>query len=247
MTIINSGTEPVPEATLKDATANMDQFVAEISTGHQIRRVETKHVPELDYDGRFGFVASVYLSDTDVPDLALEVRMPGLPLEKVNFGARPEDNLFAFPRLYLNKQSWAWIFAVDVARALIGEAEQNKRTRPQRHRTLTYGYDAGLPRDNDILAAWGARVAITGDNRIRLLPDEQHTFGHPDAVLRLLVTLNSGLEQRWTNQARLLLTTRRMSPDIPGEFLLGVWEDITVKGDTMGSRTHLHVCAYIHS
>lgn len=59
-------------------------------------------------DGRFTFL--VTLGD---PARDVSVAMPGLPLERVRFAGRQDQDPWDFPRLYVDGSSWLWLWAVD--------------------------------------------------------------------------------------------------------------------------------------
>jgi hypothetical protein len=97
--IINPGTGPVEGATLAHAEANVARLIED--TG---RPFEFRHTGE-EYDGRFTFELSL-------GDERREVDMPGLPLERVRFVNGAEQNIFDFPRLYVDGSSWVWCYGV---------------------------------------------------------------------------------------------------------------------------------------
>ncbi|NUP52308.1 MAG: hypothetical protein HOW97_34055 [Catenulispora sp.] len=110
MLIINPGSGPVPEATEEHATANMavladDLRARGVAVDTFIRR------PEADYgDGRYAYVLTV----TDHP--SAEIQMPGLPTDQVRYLGEEGQNIWDFPRLYVDDSSWVWKFALEVIR-----------------------------------------------------------------------------------------------------------------------------------
>jgi hypothetical protein len=110
--IINPGTGPVAGSNEEDATANMVVFAEEVATKYGLVRVREDRAPANDYDGRFAY--RMIHRDADGNDHVQEIDLPGLPLHQVNYGARPDDNPWHFPRLYVDGSSWLWSFAIGV-------------------------------------------------------------------------------------------------------------------------------------
>lgn len=108
--VINPGSGPVGGATAEQAEANIRQFAADLTErGH--RNVTTSRLADEDYntddgDGRFCWLVSVD------GDQSVEVQMPGLPLEQVRWLGHDQD-IWQFPRLYVDDGSWIWFFALD--------------------------------------------------------------------------------------------------------------------------------------
>jgi len=106
---INPGSGPVSGATEENATINVATFAQEIVKRHKIAVTAVTRAPETDYgDGRFGF--SLTMAD----GRNIEVQMPGLPLDQVRYADRETQNIWDYPRLYVDGSSWVWMFAVDV-------------------------------------------------------------------------------------------------------------------------------------
>lgn len=108
--VINPGSGPVGGATAEQAEANIRQFAADLTErGH--RNVTTSRLADEDYntddgDGRFCWLVSV---DGDQP---VEVQMPGIPLDKVRWLGGEGQDIWDFPRLYVDDSSWVWYFAL---------------------------------------------------------------------------------------------------------------------------------------
>ena len=101
---INPGTEPIHEASEKNAINNMQHYI----TDHQESSLEFVRVPKLDYSqGRFAFL--LYKKDATRYH---EIQMPGLPLHKVRYVNEEEQNIWNFPRLYVDGKSWVWKFGI---------------------------------------------------------------------------------------------------------------------------------------
>lgn len=114
MIIINPGSGPVTNATFHHAVDNMHHFVTDLD----IPYVQTVVLSETDDDGRFSFL--LYLRNR-----CAEVLMPGLALERVRFMKNPGQDVWQFPRLYIDGGSWLWCFAVDIVReTLLGTEDE---------------------------------------------------------------------------------------------------------------------------
>ncbi|MEU7435681.1 hypothetical protein AB0B07_33310 [Streptomyces sioyaensis] len=103
---INPGSGPVTEATEQNAIDNMGAFTADlrergIDVDTFVRRSGA------DYgDGRYAF--TVAIADGG----SMEVQMPGLPLEQVRWLGAEGQDIWQFPRLYVDDSSWIWYFAL---------------------------------------------------------------------------------------------------------------------------------------
>lgn len=110
--VVNPGTGPVVAATEENAKVNVRQFAKDLAE-KGVKILRTTRRSKDDYgEGRFCFhlrVAYRRMKRT------LEVQMPGLPLEKVRYLGTPEQNIWHYPRLYIDGSSWVWSFAVDVS------------------------------------------------------------------------------------------------------------------------------------
>lgn len=98
--IINPGIGPVDNATEQHATTNMEHFVTDCSA----KNLKFVRLTYLDDRGRFGFLL---YRDTRCHT----IEMPGLPLEKVRYMG-PEQDIWDFPRLYVDGSSWVWCYAL---------------------------------------------------------------------------------------------------------------------------------------
>jgi hypothetical protein len=99
--IINPGSGPVEGATLADAEANVVQLIKDSGRPFEARPTGG------EYRGRFTF-------ELRVGDESREVDMPGLPLERVRFVGADDQNIWHFPRLYVDGSSWVWCYAVGI-------------------------------------------------------------------------------------------------------------------------------------
>lgn len=98
---INPGTGPVQgKVTKANAVANMEVLLTDAGlTG------KAKYKTVLA-DGRYLFTCNT------AEGQEIEVEMPGLPLEEVRYMAEGNQNIWNFPRLYVDGSSWVWLYAV---------------------------------------------------------------------------------------------------------------------------------------
>lgn len=101
--IINPGTGPVFGATVEEASKNMAQLIIDA----HIPDATFERMPTIDDRGRFGF--RVLWGNKE-----WEVEMPGLPLERVRWLGSEGQNIWDFPRLYLDGSSWVWKYAMEI-------------------------------------------------------------------------------------------------------------------------------------
>lgn len=107
--IINPGTGPVSDASLRQAETNMPELL--LDAGIEGATIERRPDQD-DGEGRFSFLVAL-------DDRQAEVDMPGLPLGRVRYQGTEDQNIFDFPRLYVDGSSWVWPYAVSqVAEAL---------------------------------------------------------------------------------------------------------------------------------
>lgn len=117
MTIfINPGSGPVSGASLGNARKNFATLAEDVCQAGA-SSAELKDAPLTDeHDGRFRGVLVV----DEVPH---EVDMPGLSLESVRWMDEPGQDIWDFPRLYVDGSSWVWMFAVGVLARSDGDGE----------------------------------------------------------------------------------------------------------------------------
>ena len=106
--VLNPGTGPVPGATSANARANLTQFVDDLGLEVTISRVIRIR------DGRYWF--SLRRGRRHCM-----VEMPGLPVEQVRYLRQPGQDPWDYPRLYVDRSSWLWRFALDAARRALAE------------------------------------------------------------------------------------------------------------------------------
>ena len=117
--IINPGTGPVTSATLRHAWSaarvlrrDLEGFARAYRDDHppipwsDVRIIRR---PRLDSNGRYGFVFKR-------GHRRCELDMPGLPIERVRYVGSPGQNIWHFPRIYIDDSSWVWMYAVSSAR-----------------------------------------------------------------------------------------------------------------------------------
>jgi hypothetical protein len=102
---INPGSGPVEGASEEQAQANMGAFCTDLRARGIIASTVTRHEAD-DDGGRFGY--RLGLDDGRVVD----VEMPGLALDKVRYMGEEGQNIWHFPRLYVDGSSWIWLFAL---------------------------------------------------------------------------------------------------------------------------------------
>jgi len=101
--IINPGTGPVADATELDAIENIMHFIVDVPTPD----TNWVRIPHKDYgEGRYAFL--LWKGNE-----CHEIQMPGLPLERVRFMENEGQNVWDFPRLYVDDGSWIWCIAID--------------------------------------------------------------------------------------------------------------------------------------
>lgn len=103
---INPGSGPVSDATESHAITNMGAFVADLCA-QGLQATGFSRQPSADYgDGRYAFDV------TFAARRSVQVQMPGLPTDRVRYLDAPGQNIWDFPRLYIDDSSWVWMFAL---------------------------------------------------------------------------------------------------------------------------------------
>ena len=107
---VNPGTGPVDGTSPENATANVRAFVDEIGGDY--------------FDGPLGEDEGRYEFEIGAGERTVIVEMPGLPLAQVRYVGTEDQNIWNYPRLYVDGSSWVWCYAVSIAvSALSGEDE----------------------------------------------------------------------------------------------------------------------------
>lgn len=100
---INPGTGALAQATEENAISNIRKFIKDCDKKEPIHFVR---IPENDDAGRFAFL----LWKTDCC-YCHHVDMPGLELSRVRVTDPAKQNVWDFPRLYIDGSSWLWYIA----------------------------------------------------------------------------------------------------------------------------------------
>jgi hypothetical protein len=111
--VINPGSGPVPDATEVNAIENIKHFVVDLGTPdiEYCGDIQWGRIDRLDDDGRYGFLIWLDLYAGDVHGHYVE--MPGLPLDQVRWMENRHQDIWDFPRLYVDGSSWVWKFALN--------------------------------------------------------------------------------------------------------------------------------------
>ncbi len=130
---LDSTNAPRAEPSLENALANVRALLDDAGVRESAIIYPTK---KRDGNGRFVFSVIGYGSET-------EVSMPGLPLAETRYlgpPERPDQNIWSFPRLYVDGSSWVWCFAVDSVRErLLGDVVENTNSaRVQANATIEF-------------------------------------------------------------------------------------------------------------
>lgn len=108
-------------------------------------------------DGRYNFILKRGFRKIDVA-------MPGIALKRVRFMNKPGQNIWNFPRLYVDGNSWIWSIAINIVKeALIDHDGVSKR-----------GYDASAA-DCAFVMAHEPRCPTCGSIRDVAHPDKNGT------------------------------------------------------------------------
>ena len=115
--IINPGTGPIPDATLTQAFLCAEQLVADIadkevrpSAQPFVSGAKYSRAPFRDADGRYGFTFRA-------GDFSAVVDIPGIPVDRVRYLKLDGQNIWNYPRLYINESSFVWYYVVGLLRA----------------------------------------------------------------------------------------------------------------------------------
>ncbi len=100
--IINPGSEGIEDATEQNAMDNMKHYIADC----EVDDLSFVRIPQKDYgDGRFAFL--IWKGTR-----CHEIQIPGLPLDKVRYVGSKGQNIWDYPRLYIDDGSLIWKFAI---------------------------------------------------------------------------------------------------------------------------------------
>lgn len=101
--IINPGSGAVKAGTVEQSEINIKAFIEDL----MVENVQYEFVKVLD-DGR-------HLYKVWNDEHSHEIEMPALPLENVRYLGLENQNIFHFPRLYVDGSSWVWMYALNVS------------------------------------------------------------------------------------------------------------------------------------
>ena len=105
MIIINPGSGPVENSTEEHAVVNIAHFILD----NGVAGVNYVRIPEHDYkDGRFAFLLWK-------DNVCHEIQMPGDALTAVRYMDEDNQNIWNYPRLYVDGSSWVWCFALGLS------------------------------------------------------------------------------------------------------------------------------------
>ncbi|MFD4258210.1 hypothetical protein ACFWR9_11415 [Streptomyces sp. NPDC058534] len=105
---INPGSGPVNDASEEHAAANITVFADDLRQAG-LGVAGCARTSASDYgDGRYAFTLT--MDD----DRTIEIQMPGLPIAQVRYLDEDGQNIWDFPRLYVDDSSWVWKFALAV-------------------------------------------------------------------------------------------------------------------------------------
>lgn len=104
---INPGSGPVTQATEEHAAINITVFADDLRRAG-LGVDGCTRLPEADYDGgRYAFALTMADGHT------VEIQMPGRPVDRVRYMGDDGQNIWNFPRLYVDGDSWIWEFALN--------------------------------------------------------------------------------------------------------------------------------------
>lgn len=109
--VINPGTGPVSNTSEEHAAANIKVYAEDITKKNGVVVITINRDKTRDYgEGRFAFQLDIKKGGRKS---TLEIQMPGIPIEKVRYLGNPDQDIWQFPRLYVDGSSWVWMYAVN--------------------------------------------------------------------------------------------------------------------------------------
>jgi len=103
LVIVNPGTEAVDNSSEEKAIENIKIFITDLNDSN----ISFIRIPVFDYgDGRYAFLL---WKDNECH----EIQMPGKDLHLVRWMDGEDQNIWDFPRLYVDDSSWVWKFAIN--------------------------------------------------------------------------------------------------------------------------------------
>lgn len=110
--IVNPGSGPVKETNMGEAILNMYHFRKDLRDSLLARSdlyiIITNKQKE---DGGRYLFGLLYTTNTKT--IEFEIEMPGLPLNEVRYMRTKGQNIWDFPRLYVDGNSGVWTYALD--------------------------------------------------------------------------------------------------------------------------------------
>lgn len=103
---VNPGTEAILGTSEDLARANVDAFAKDVQQQFNLSNVEVDPLCLGEEDGRYTFRLAV-------DGWPVEIDMPGLPLDAVRYLGEPDQNIWDYPRLYVDGSSWVWMYALN--------------------------------------------------------------------------------------------------------------------------------------
>jgi hypothetical protein len=165
--VINPGSGPVEEASLDCAAENIKVYAEDIAKHHDLVVKDIFRQEEEDDRGRFAFAIDV---EKGALKRRLLVDMPGLPVEKVRYVGRPEQDIWEFPRLVIDGSTWVWEFAVKVARVERDDGQSAPNTRCEEQIQI-HDQNYRCERDNLHNGKCQARAVLAGYTEKELGPN----------------------------------------------------------------------------
>jgi hypothetical protein len=99
------GTFEMDDATEENAIANMEQFIQDCQCSDDLAFERSN---TLDYHGgRYAFMVSRKGFRN-----RFEIQMPGRELDRVRYTGAEDQNIWHYPRLYVDGSSWVWKYAI---------------------------------------------------------------------------------------------------------------------------------------
>lgn len=112
MIVINPGSGPVFKARVTNAEANIKVFADDLRE-RGIKVLTTRRKLKLDYgEGRYAFELKL---EHENHKKTIEVQIPGLPIKDVRYLGTEDQNIWHYPRLYVDGSSWVWMYAIDAS------------------------------------------------------------------------------------------------------------------------------------
>lgn len=108
---VNPGTGPVDVSIDADERANENMRKLVEDAGFNPAFVEIERTGPVD-EGRIPFTAKYHENE-------VQVDMPAIPLAEVRYTGEPDQNIWDFPRLYVQGSSWVWMFAVSQVQTVL--------------------------------------------------------------------------------------------------------------------------------